>query len=74
MNRVIIGIDISKKKFDAAYMTINQQWHQRTFDNTLEGFNVFFNYLEDQKIEKFHAVMEATGRYGEDLANFIYIS
>ena len=74
MNRIIIGIDISKKKFDAAYEATSQKWQQKTFDNTSEGFKTFIKWLSDKQIKQFHAVMEATGRYGEDLAYFLYIS
>jgi transposase len=74
MDRIIVGIDISKKKFDAAYMVDNQKWQQKTFDNKPGGFKEFSKWLEENKVGKSHAVMEATGRYGEDLANFLYIS
>ena len=74
MDRIIVGIDISKKKFDAAYMADNQKWQQETFDNTFEGFKKFLKWMEENTLRKCHAVMEATGRYGEDLAHFIYVS
>lgn len=73
MSIVVIGIDISKKKFDVAFM-INQKWQHETFENTLEGFQIFLKFLKDRDIENCHGVMEATGRYGEDLANLLYIS
>jgi transposase len=74
MNRIIIGIDISKHKFDAAYMTTARKWQRETFENTSEGFKIFVKWLAEKNIEKCHMVMEATGRYGEDLANFLYVS
>ena len=74
MNRIVVGIDISKHKFDATYIAVDQKWHRRTFDNTSEGFNIFLKWLAEKKIEKCYTVMEATGRYGEDLANFLYVS
>lgn len=74
MDRIIIGVDISKKKFDAAYQTINQQWQQGVFENNIEGFKTFLKWIQASKIENLHAVMEATGRYGEELANFLYMS
>jgi transposase len=72
MNRVIIGIDISKRKFDAAYKNIDQKWQRGTFENTSEGFKIFLKFLSENKVKKCHVVMEATGRYGEDLTNFLY--
>jgi transposase len=74
MNRVIIGIDISKHKFDAAYRAVNEKWQQGTFDNSSEGFKTFIKWLAEKKIERCHAVMEATGRYGEDFSHFLYVS
>lgn len=74
MNTIPIGIDISKTKFDIAYEETNQKWHHRTFNNTPEGFKDFHQGLLEKGIETCHAVMEATGRYGEDLATFLYVS
>lgn len=74
MNRVIIGIDISKRKFDAAYKGVDQKWQRGTFENTSEGFKIFLKWFSEKKVEKGHVVMEATGRYGEDLAHFLYVS
>jgi transposase len=74
MTSVIIGIDISKHKFDVAYMATNQKWQRGIFANNPKGFKALLQWLTDNKIDKCHAVMEATGRYGEDLANLLYIS
>jgi transposase len=74
MKRITIGIDISKNKFDAAYKNKDQKWQDGTFDNTDEGFKVFIKWFGEKDIETCHIVMEATGRYGEDLANFLYMS
>ena len=74
MTRIIIGIDISKHKFDAAYMIADRKWQRGTFENTSEGFKFFFKWLSEKRVENSHVVMEATGRYGEELANFLYVS
>ncbi len=74
MNRVIIGIDISKRKFDVAYKDVDQKWQRGIFENTSEGFKIFLKFLSERKVKKCHVVMEATGRYGEDLTNFLYLS
>lgn len=44
------------------------------FDNTSKGFKAFITWLRERGIGTCHIVMEATGRYGEDLANFLYMS
>jgi transposase len=74
MNKTVIGIDISKHKFDVAYCTSNQKWKDKSFENSLIGFKAFLGWLSDHKIQDMHAVMEATGRYGEDLAHFLYVA
>jgi transposase len=74
MNKIVVGIDISKHTFDVAYMGAKQKWQRKTFDNTSQGFKLFIQWIKEKNIEKFHGIMEATGRYGEDLANFLYVS
>lgn len=68
----MIGIDIAKKKFDVAYLATNQKWQRSVFDNTLKGFEVFLKWLKERELQNVHVVMEATGRYGEALACFLY--
>ncbi|MBA3814849.1 MAG: IS110 family transposase [Alphaproteobacteria bacterium] len=74
MNRIVVGIDISKGKFDAAYMATDHKWQKRVFENSLAGFKVFLSWLKEKNVESCHTVMEATGRYGEDLANFLFMA
>jgi transposase len=74
MKTINIGVDISKSKFDAAYQTQDQKWQHGTFNNTGEGFKSFLKWFGEKDIKICHVVMEATGRYGEDLANFLYVS
>lgn len=74
MNRIVVGIDISKNKFDAAFMDPSHKWQKKTFENSLAGFKIFLSWLREKQVENFHTVMEATGRYGEDLENFLFVS
>jgi transposase len=74
MNKTIIGIDISKHKFDVAYCTSNQKWKDKSFENSPIGFKSFLGWLSDHKVQDLHVVMEATGRYGEDFAHFLYVA
>ncbi|MBL9029747.1 MAG: transposase [Caedimonas sp.] len=74
MNRIVVGIDLSKHKFDVAYSVSNQKWKDKAFDNSPSGFKDFLEWMSANKIENAHIVMEATRRYGEDFAHFIYIS
>lgn len=75
MDRIIIGIDISKKKFDACLALeepSSKKWKRGTFDNTQEGFKTFVAWIKPDDQRRCYVVMEATGRYGEDLATFLY--
>lgn len=72
MNSVVIGIDISKQKFDSSFSFGHKKWRHQVFDNTSQGFKEFLEWANKNGTSSFHAVMEATGRYGEDLAEFLY--
>jgi len=72
MDKIIIGIDISKQKFDAAYQGPDRRWRQRVFENNAKGFNGLLGCVPQDFTGKLHVVMEATGRYGEDLAYFFH--
>ena len=65
-----LGIDVSKDKFDVALLEGKQTKH-KTFSNNDAGFNRLLDWLG--KINKIHACMEATGRYGDQLAKFLHI-
>ena len=68
----ILGIDISKLKFDVALMVSGKIKKTHIFDNTAEGFKILSNWLLKQGISNVAACMEATGCYGEALATYLY--
>jgi len=68
---VHIGIDISKDSFDVM-LFLKDTKHQLQFRNNLTGFGQFQKWLKKRKIVEAHACMEATGRYGDELARFLY--
>ena len=63
MNNIILGIDISKKKFDVALL-INNKMQTKKFDNSSKGFDVLNQWLKIKEVDTAHACMEATGGYG----------
>jgi transposase len=74
-----LGIDISKDKFDVCLLKEGgRRTRQRVngvqavFNNTPEGFTLFFKWLEGMDVKDLHACMEATSRYGDALACFLY--
>jgi transposase len=69
--KAIIGIDISKKDFAVA-LIIDQKPKKNKFSNAQSGFEALKKWLECQDITHAKACMEATGSYGERLADFLY--
>jgi len=71
MIQPVLGIDISKTTFDAALQISDKTTH-RKFENNEEGFKQLSIWLQKNKVKTVHACMEATGQYGECLAEDLY--
>ena len=71
MSTSILGIDITKQRFEAALL-VNGKIKNKSFKNTVECFESLSLWLEKQGIQKVHACLEATGNYGEDLAIYLH--
>ncbi|MFM7858116.1 MAG: IS110 family transposase [Flammeovirgaceae bacterium] len=71
MQKSIVGIDISKKDFTVSLLR-EQKHHVRSFDNDRDGYEKLLAWLKesDAKVDIF--CMEATGSYGDALADFLY--
>lgn len=68
-----VGIDIAKAKFDVTVLDPSNTPQHRAFLNTPEGFRELSTWLgADLFVFEPHFCMEATGRYGEALAYFLY--
>lgn len=66
-----VGIDISKLKFDVVLINQTGKSKHKTFFNNEKGFADFKQWLESLGALSAHVCMEATGRYGEELALFL---
>lgn len=73
----VLGIDVSKAFFDVALYRVcarrsaeEPQVHQ--FENTPEGFQALARWLKDCRVKHVHACLEATGRYGDELAVWLH--
>jgi transposase len=62
-----LGIDISKADFHVE-LSVNEKLRHRRFVNRKEGFTELCIWLARHKAESVHACLEATGRYGDELA------
>ena len=69
--RIALGIDIAKQKFDVR-LEINGKARKRQFANSQEGCDNLVAWLKQLGVEQVHACMEATGTYGEALAEYLY--
>ena len=70
----ILGIDISKDKFDVSLRHPGQDHPlaQHQFPNRPAGFKQLQRWLRKHGVTHVHACMEATSRYGEALALFLH--
>jgi len=71
MIQPVLGIDISKATYDVV-LQIEEKKSHRQFSNNPEGFKQLGIWLKQNQIKKAHTCMEATGKYGECLANDLY--
>ncbi len=56
MNSLVIGIDISKQKFDASFSLHAKAWHHQVFDNATKGFENFLKWLNPYSFSSIHIV------------------
>jgi transposase len=68
---VVLGIDISKQKFDAALL-MNGKLKHKGCKNSAEGFEALSQWLCKQGVDHLHACLEATGSYGDELAFYLH--
>jgi len=66
-----LGLDIAKRKFDAALLQQGSCPHKQ-FPNNQEGFAQLIVWLQRHAAGSPHACMEATGSYGDALALFLH--
>ena len=72
MSFSIIGIDISKLKFDLCLLQANGKFKHKVFPNSAAGFAQLSAWLTKQRVQSVHVCMEATGTYAEPLALYLY--
>jgi transposase len=68
--KVIVGIDMSKKKFDVALLR-NNKFKHKVFPNTKSGHEAMSAWLLKQSVTTAHVCMESTNVYGEALAEHL---
>jgi transposase len=68
----VLGIDISKAKFDVALIKESNKIKSKVFANNSEGFVELQEWLNSQSVNNLHGCMEATSTYGNGLARFLF--
>ena len=71
MDQNKLGIDVSKDNLDVVLWDEQGGKHQ-IFSNSPEGFVRLAHWLISQKAGLVHACLEATGQYGEGVAEYLY--
>lgn len=71
MKNIILGIDVSKAKFDAALL-LDGKVKTKKFNNTFKGFAELKQWLASKSIFTANVCMEATGGYEASLAEYLY--
>ncbi len=66
-----LGLDIAKETFEAELLC-DEHSQKGHFENTPAGYKKLSAWLKKHHQEHVHACMEATGRYGEDLALYLH--
>ena len=71
----VLGIDISKERFDVCLITASGAKEKyRKFRNNESGFAELSTFLARHGVVKTHACMESTGHYGDKLALWLHKS
>jgi transposase len=68
MDTAYLGIDIAKRKFDVALLRPDQKMRAKAFVNTALGHRELLAWLTRHHAGPVHACLEATGTYGEAVA------
>jgi transposase len=71
MSGSVLGIDVGKTRCEASLRQQRKVYH-RSFSNQEQGFGELQHWLEKHKVEQMHVCMEATGRYWEALAEYLF--
>jgi transposase len=68
---VSIGLDVSKAKLDVAVLQDDNPVYQHV-ENNLNGWQKLHHWLQEARIETGHLCMEATGIYGQGVAQYFH--
>ncbi len=67
-----LGIDVSKRSLRLALLRRDGKYRDRTLENSPQGHQQLRNWLEQKATGPVHVCLEATGPYGEAVAEFLH--
>ena len=68
---IVLGVDIAKRKFDCALLN-EGRFRTKVFANNATGIEACLNWITRHAGQPVHACLEATGPYGQALAQALY--
>lgn len=71
IDRIIVGIDVSKKKLDLALLR-NDKFKHKVFPNTPYGHQAVLSWLHKHHVAIAHVCLESTNIYGEAIAEVLH--
>lgn len=71
MSLPVLGIDIAKQSYQVT-LRVGKKLQRHTFANQAEQFQELSAWLAQQGVKRCHVCMEATNRYWEELASYLY--
>lgn len=72
MEQRVLGIDVAKETLDIAMLDRLHLAHHQ-FANTQNGYEQLSTWLERQQAFSVHVCLEATGQYGDGVAEYLYM-
>ena len=73
MNCLYVGIDVSKATLDVVVRVENTSHKAKTYANDTAGIAALLGALRQHGAETVYACLEATGQYGDELAETLYL-
>lgn len=71
MSAVVLGIDVGKDDLHCALLD-ERDVRSNSFPNSTAGFARMLKWFKNRKVAQVHACLEATGGYGEELAEYLH--
>jgi transposase len=71
MSLPVLGIDIAKQSYQVT-LRVGKKLQRHSFANQADQFQELSAWLAQQGVKRCHVCMEATNRYWEELASYLY--